>query len=174
MYPLKYKHSPFKFIFTKVDRCHPPIAFPFFWLSHKACGILVPRPGIEPVPLAVEAWSLNHWTTREVPAHCFPRLINLRFCSGIYSNYILVFRCEDLLQLAWSPDPQLPLSWPTFQMEVTPSHIRLCGMVSCTLALAQLSNHTEFCFLVRLHTQRWNVNIEYKVYYKNLSTIEDH
>ena len=32
-----------------------------------ACGILVPRPGIEPVPPAVEAWSLNHWTAREVP-----------------------------------------------------------------------------------------------------------
>ena len=32
-----------------------------------ACGTLVPCPGIEPVPPAVEAWSLNHWTTREVP-----------------------------------------------------------------------------------------------------------
>ena len=32
-----------------------------------ACGILVPQPGIEPTPLAVEAWSLNHWTAREVP-----------------------------------------------------------------------------------------------------------
>ena len=31
-----------------------------------ACKILVPRPGIEPVLSAVEAWSLNHWTTREV------------------------------------------------------------------------------------------------------------
>ncbi|XP_057389546.1 zinc finger protein 320-like isoform X2 [Balaenoptera acutorostrata] len=33
-----------------------------------ACGILVPRPGIEAAPPAVEAWSLNHWTTREVPS----------------------------------------------------------------------------------------------------------
>ena len=32
-----------------------------------ACRILAPRPGIEPVPPAVEAQSLNHWTTREVP-----------------------------------------------------------------------------------------------------------
>ena len=37
------------------------------WLHHKAYGILVPGPGIEPVPPAVKAWSLNHWTTREVP-----------------------------------------------------------------------------------------------------------
>ena len=32
-----------------------------------ACGILVPQPGIKPVPSAVSAWSPNHWTTREVP-----------------------------------------------------------------------------------------------------------
>ena len=32
-----------------------------------ACGILVSWPRIEPAPLALEAWSLNHWTTREVP-----------------------------------------------------------------------------------------------------------
>ena len=33
-----------------------------------ACGILVPQPGIEPIPSAVEAeaQSLNQWTTREV------------------------------------------------------------------------------------------------------------
>ena len=41
--------------------------FFFFWPHHTACGTLVPRPGIEPVPPAVEAWSLNHWTPREVP-----------------------------------------------------------------------------------------------------------
>ena len=29
-------------------------------------GILVPKPQIEPTPPAVEAWSLNHWTTKEV------------------------------------------------------------------------------------------------------------
>ena len=32
-----------------------------------ACGILVPRPEIEPTPLALEARSLNHWSTRQVP-----------------------------------------------------------------------------------------------------------
>ena len=39
----------------------------FFWLRHVAHGILVPRPGIEPVPPVLEVPSLNHWTTREVP-----------------------------------------------------------------------------------------------------------
>ena len=32
-----------------------------------ACRILVPQPGIEPMPSAVEARNLNHWTAREVP-----------------------------------------------------------------------------------------------------------
>ena len=30
-----------------------------------ACGILVPQPGIEPMPLALGAWSLIHWTARD-------------------------------------------------------------------------------------------------------------
>ena len=37
----------------------------------KACGSLAPQPGIGPVPPEVEAWSLNHWTTREVPETVF-------------------------------------------------------------------------------------------------------
>ena len=37
-----------------------------------ACQILVPRPGIEPRPPAVEVQSSKHWTTREVPGtHSF-------------------------------------------------------------------------------------------------------
>lgn len=29
--------------------------------------MLIPQPGIEPVPPALEAWSLNYWAAREVP-----------------------------------------------------------------------------------------------------------
>ena len=45
----------------------------FFFFSgeegplHVACETLVSRPGIKPVTPALEAWSLNHWTSREVP-----------------------------------------------------------------------------------------------------------
>ena len=43
--------------------------FPDFFfgcvLGH--AGVLIPQPGFEPRPSTVEAWSLNHWTTREVP-----------------------------------------------------------------------------------------------------------
>ena len=46
------------------------LSFFFNYWGHTACGILVPRSGIEPLPPALEAQSLqslNHWTTREVP-----------------------------------------------------------------------------------------------------------
>ena len=46
----------------------PSFLFSIFWLQCEACGIFVSRLGIEPVPLIVEAWSLNHWTTREAPS----------------------------------------------------------------------------------------------------------
>ena len=31
------------------------------------CGILIPLPGVEPGPPTLGAWSLTHWTAREVP-----------------------------------------------------------------------------------------------------------
>ena len=43
----------------------------FFLPSNAARRILVPWPGIKPVPFTVEAGSVNHWTTREVPRHKF-------------------------------------------------------------------------------------------------------
>ena len=45
----------------------PTFFFFFFLLCHTACRLLVPQPGIKPMPSAVEVRSLNHWTTREVP-----------------------------------------------------------------------------------------------------------
>ena len=40
--------------------------FFFFWSHCAACGTLLPLPGIEPVPLVVQVWILNHGATREV------------------------------------------------------------------------------------------------------------
>ena len=39
----------------------------FLWPCCEACGILIPQLVVKPMPSAVEAQSLNHWTTREVP-----------------------------------------------------------------------------------------------------------
>ena len=44
-----------------------------FLPHHTACGFLVLQPGIEPVPPAVEVWSLNHWTTKESQDFVFLR-----------------------------------------------------------------------------------------------------
>ena len=41
--------------------------FIHLFIGLAACGILVSWPGIETVPPEVEAQSLNHWTTQEVP-----------------------------------------------------------------------------------------------------------
>ena len=43
--------------------------FGFFGCAAEHAGILVPRPGIEPGPPAVEVRSHNHWVAREVPAY---------------------------------------------------------------------------------------------------------
>ena len=40
--------------------------FLFFFFGLAAFGILVPPPGIEPGPLAVEVLSPNHWTAKEL------------------------------------------------------------------------------------------------------------
>ena len=42
---------------------HTQGIFFIFWPCYTACGILFPQPEIP----ALELWSLNHWTTREVP-----------------------------------------------------------------------------------------------------------
>ena len=42
-----------------------------FWPCCAVCRILGPQPGIKPTPPALEAWNLNHWTTREVPVFIF-------------------------------------------------------------------------------------------------------
>ena len=48
-------------------KCTLGFFFFSFWPRSEACGILVPRPGIEPGPIALKAPSPNHWTAREFP-----------------------------------------------------------------------------------------------------------
>ena len=51
----------FNFVFT------PFLFLKILWPCHVPYRILVPHPGIEPATPSLEAWSLNHWTAREVP-----------------------------------------------------------------------------------------------------------
>ena len=53
------------------------------------CGILVPCPGIEPRPPAVEAWGLNHWTARKAWASLSKNLFDctiIFFSSAQFSS----------------------------------------------------------------------------------------
>ena len=64
------------------------LLFMFWFFGHKACGVLPPRPGIEPTPPRTGRQSLNHWTAREVPNNC-----SFFFCIlfiFLYSKFLLV------------------------------------------------------------------------------------
>lgn len=50
-----------------------------FWLCYWACGILVPRLGIELAPPETEVQDLNHWITREIPRLWFLTFVILIF-----------------------------------------------------------------------------------------------
>ena len=70
----------------------------FFWLRCAACGILVPPTRDWAVSSSVEAWSLNHWTSREVPnVFLFNELPSISkrlvvFCYFIISTLILEWK----------------------------------------------------------------------------------
>ena len=49
---------------TLLNACKP------FWPYQVACRVCTwARPGVKPILPAVEAWSLNYWTSREVPTY---------------------------------------------------------------------------------------------------------
>ena len=54
------------------------------WVYHAVCAVLVPWTRIEPRPLAVKAWSPNHWTTRELLLCPFPST-SVHFSSATQS-----------------------------------------------------------------------------------------
>ena len=70
------------------------------------CGILVLWPWIKPIHLAVEVWSLNHWTAREVPKCLVSSYISLPFvCYAHYTLTSLVLKISncvsDFRVLCW-------------------------------------------------------------------------
>ena len=72
---------------------HSFVEDPLFWPCHTACGFLVPRPGIQPILLVLEAQSLNHWTTEDVPWRpSFKNFLQLNYKS-IY-NIVLMFAVQ--------------------------------------------------------------------------------
>ena len=64
--------------------------FFFFWPLPAACKIFAPQPGVEPESPAVEAWSPNHWTTREFPSSFFTLIFPKFSTMNIYYFYSLI------------------------------------------------------------------------------------
>ena len=61
-------------------------SFFFFRSHHRECGTLVPQPGADPMLSAVEAGSLNLWTTRKFPEKSF-----WQTCSSISLWLVFAF-----------------------------------------------------------------------------------
>ena len=117
--PTLYPHHP--------QAATPFSCFSFFFLGGGVvggaccivCGILVPQPGTEPTPPALETQTLNHWTAREVLSHLlFSSSNELSFLkamahlfspSGIFSK---TSPTSLLLENAYSSDLGLIVSSP--------------------------------------------------------------
>ena len=90
------------------------VFFILFWLHHVACGLLVAWPGSKPTPLALEAQSLSHWATREVPScvplRCLHPFVFLSTAllsdTSQYSRFSLCFPCPKGFPGDW--DGSLP------------------------------------------------------------------
>ena len=83
-------------VYSKVNQLYIYMYLLFIYLKKifdhtvRHGGSLVPRPGLKPVPTAVEAHSLNRWTAREVP-------IFFRFFSHI-GHYRVLSRVPCAIQ----------------------------------------------------------------------------
>ena len=63
----------------------------FIYWPYMVCGILVPEPGIQPAPPALEGQGLSHWTTKEVPSrHCFRMWGSHRKSLYLCGTYLLM------------------------------------------------------------------------------------
>ena len=84
---------------VRVGCCFGGFLFYFvFRPRHAACGILVPRPETEPVPLAVKVQSPNHWTASEFPV----RVLFLPFQFGfLLFIFLFWFLWLGLPKLCW-------------------------------------------------------------------------
>ena len=45
--------------------------------------VLIPQPGIEAHPLALGAWSLSQWATREVPVSCYFKINSIYLALAV-------------------------------------------------------------------------------------------
>ena len=92
---------------------HTPTPTHPFSFSVKLPGIqiLVPRPGSEPSIPEVEAWTLNHWTAREVPYTFF--FLSLPSHDVFSQDVEYTSLCPTVGPVAYSIHKRLHLLTPT-------------------------------------------------------------
>ena len=109
--------------------CSLPVVCLFvFWLCYQACGILVPWPGVETVPLTLEVWSLNHWTemcpllggdcNREnslIASSLFLHLLHFLFQNQVFKMYHIIphLKCQVTLKNPSMALEFIPYSLPS-------------------------------------------------------------
>ena len=101
------------------------LSFFFFkasWHSIAACQILIPQLGIELMPPPVEEWSLNRWTTREVPCRPFWLKPPYWMWNSISSWYWLAFPPDPKHQLI-GKDPDAGKDWRQKEKRATEGEI---------------------------------------------------
>ena len=90
--------------------------FFFLWPCLKACRILFPWLGIEPSPTAVQAWSPNHWSTREVPTSYFSFAAFNILSLSLTFDYLMSLSVSPyrfiLFDLLWAPGSRCLLLFP--------------------------------------------------------------
>ena len=67
--------------------------FFFFWPCQEAYGILILQLGVEPMPSALEAWSLNHLTARRSWDKCLSGTIRMIYIYIYLSVFGVVSVC---------------------------------------------------------------------------------
>ena len=89
----------------------------FFWPHLEAHRILAPRPGISPVPPAVEAWNPDQWTARDISLASVLTFGHFRICLCFLSAFpkltscclsltdSFLFRRRTVLVRAWQHTP---------------------------------------------------------------------
>ena len=107
-----------------------------------------PRPGIEPGPFAVEAWSPNHWTTREFPLITF--IITVMIVLNFYYFYQVYKRStswpheQKILQCHICPsEPNWGVYYINWKIH---SVIHVRSYMCCPVKWQHSSNLFEWCF----------------------------
>ena len=90
--------------------------FFYLWPYLEACRILFPWLGMEPSPPAVQAWSPNHWSIREVPTSYFSFAAFNILSLSLTFDYLMSLSVSPyrfiLFDLLWAPGSRCLLLFP--------------------------------------------------------------